>query len=317
MEVAHPSLLTYLLTLSLVEGEVAHPSLLTWSTSSHRTVVYSLQKQHKKRYIIVHAKYFSYLITLKVLPQKRKGLSSQIKDSKYLYGQYLIVPKSSPRFVDGLNVMNVTSLKLLITIAIFLIYWFLSALNWMVISIQPRHEQVSYVQPHDKTNKMMCAQHRLRSAWASGQFLLSAGCTDFIFGLIVPWLIFLLAPVKRVINSPVLTIHTHYIWASSWQNQNITVRLAKTQISLAICPVWSESSMSIRRKLGFLATHSAQAKTLIKLGGCPGWSESLLDAQSFCWFWHEAAHIHVYWAASLENLSSGVCNQVRQFGLLS
>ena len=70
-----------------------------------------------------------------------------------------------------------------------------------------------------------------------------------------------------------------------------SVRPAKTQISLSISPVWSESLLSAWRKLGSLATHWAQAKTLIRLGGCPGWSESLLGAQSFYWFCNEAAHL--------------------------
>ena len=35
----------------------------------------------------------------------------------------------------------------------------------------------------------------------------------------------------------------------------VTVRPAKTQIRLGIRPVWSESSLSAWRKLGFLATH--------------------------------------------------------------
>ena len=47
---------------------------------------------------------------------------------------------------------------------------------------------------------------------------------------------------------------------------------AKTQISLGMCPVWSESSLSAWRKLVSLATHECTAKTLIRLGGCPGWS---------------------------------------------
>ena len=69
------------------------------------------------------------------------------------------------------------------------------------------------------------------------------------------------------------------------------VRPAKTQISLGIRPVWSESSLSAWRNLGSLATSWAQAKTLIILGGCPGWSESSLGARSLCWFWHVAAHV--------------------------
>ena len=69
------------------------------------------------------------------------------------------------------------------------------------------------------------------------------------------------------------------------------VRPAKTQISLGILPVWSESSLSAWRTFGALATHWAQAKTLIRLGGRLGWSESSLGAYSFCWFCHVAAHI--------------------------
>ena len=69
------------------------------------------------------------------------------------------------------------------------------------------------------------------------------------------------------------------------------VHLVKTQISLGIRPVCSESSLSAWRKIGSLATHWGQAKTLIRLDGCPGWSESSLGTQSFCWFWHEVAHV--------------------------
>ena len=65
----------------------------------------------------------------------------------------------------------------------------------------------------------------------------------------------------------------------------MAVRPAKTQISLGIRPVWSESSLSAWRNLGSLATYWAS------LGGRPGWSESSLGAQSFCWFCHVAAHI--------------------------
>ena len=33
------------------------------------------------------------------------------------------------------------------------------------------------------------------------------------------------------------------IWAATWQNQQMSVRPAKTQISLGICPIWSEFSL--------------------------------------------------------------------------
>ena len=60
------------------------------------------------------------------------------------------------------------------------------------------------------------------------------------------------------------------------------VRPVKTQISLGICLVWSESSLSAWRKLGSLATECV-AKHLIRLG-CAGWSESSLGAHSFVGF---------------------------------
>ena len=47
------------------------------------------------------------------------------------------------------------------------------------------------------------------------------------------------------------------------------VRPAKTQISLGICPVWSESSLSAWRKLGFLATHWAHCKDSDQTGRMP------------------------------------------------
>ena len=59
------------------------------------------------------------------------------------------------------------------------------------------------------------------------------------------------------------------------------VRPAKTQISLGIRPVWSESLLCAQwvakeSSLFFMRT----AKTLIRLGGCRGWSESSLGAHA-------------------------------------
>ena len=53
------------------------------------------------------------------------------------------------------------------------------------------------------------------------------------------------------------------------------VRPAKTQISLGIRPVWSESSLSTWRQL-----RSSATKTQIRLGQCPGWSESTLSTHA-------------------------------------
>ena len=98
--------------------------------------------------------------------------------------------------------------------------------------------------------------------------------------------------------------HTHSLLEPPCDKTNkMTVRPAKTQISLGIRPVWSESSLSAWRKLGFLATHWVHSKTLIRLGGGPGWSKSSLCTQSFCWFCQEVAHlIYSYWHKQCSNL---------------
>ena len=75
------------------------------------------------------------------------------------------------------------------------------------------------------------------------------------------------------------------------KTNNVAVRPAKTQISLGVRPVWSESSLSAWRKLGFLATHWAYREDSDQTGGCRGWSESLLGTHSLCWFCHVVAHM--------------------------
>ena len=69
---------------------------------------------------------------------------------------------------------------------------------------------------------------------------------------------------------------------------------AKTQISLGIRPVWSESSLSAWRKLGSLATHWVHSED----SGQTGW-------MPFRWFCHEAAHIVLclLWQKFYENYS--------------
>ena len=73
------------------------------------------------------------------------------------------------------------------------------------------------------------------------------------------------------------------IWAAggSIKPTKWPLRPAKTQISLDIRTVWTESSLSAWRNIGSLATHYAHWETLIRLDGCPGWSESLLGAHVF------------------------------------
>ena len=53
------------------------------------------------------------------------------------------------------------------------------------------------------------------------------------------------------------------------KTNNMAVRPVKTQISLGICPVWSESSLSAWRKLGSLATHWAHSEDSDQTGQMP------------------------------------------------
>ena len=53
------------------------------------------------------------------------------------------------------------------------------------------------------------------------------------------------------------------------KTNKMTVLPAKTQISLGICPVWSESSLSALRKLESLATHWAHGKDSDQTGRMP------------------------------------------------
>ena len=53
------------------------------------------------------------------------------------------------------------------------------------------------------------------------------------------------------------------------KTNKVGVRPAKTQISLGIRPVWSESSLSAWRKLGYLATHWAHSEDSDQTGRMP------------------------------------------------
>ena len=82
------------------------------------------------------------------------------------------------------------------------------------------------------------------------------------------------------------------------KTNNVAVRPAKTQISLGIRPVWSESSLFTWRKLGSLATQWMHSEDSDQTGRMPrlirpGWSESSLGAYSFCWFCHFVAHFNL------------------------
>ena len=83
------------------------------------------------------------------------------------------------------------------------------------------------------------------------------------------------------------------------------VRPAKTQISLGIHPVWSESSLCaqwIAKDPKFLHADSEDSD---QTGLMPRLIWVFAGAQSFCWFCHEAAQMYKIckWAGTYRNLS--------------
>ena len=76
------------------------------------------------------------------------------------------------------------------------------------------------------------------------------------------------------------------------KTNKMAVRPAKTQISLDIRLVWSESSLSARRRLGSLVTQLSAQRRL-----CSDWADAQVDlslrwAHSFYWFCHVMAQIY-------------------------
>ena len=71
------------------------------------------------------------------------------------------------------------------------------------------------------------------------------------------------------------------------------VRTAKTQISLGIRPVWSESLLSAWRNLGSLATHKAHSEDSDQTGRMPRLIWVFAGRTSFCWFSCASAHMRI------------------------
>ena len=160
-----------------------------------------------------------------------------------------------------------------------------------------------------KPTKWLCAQQRLRSAWASApvgvakdqRFLhwdsedsdqtewmprlvwVFAGRTCHFVGFVMRWLILCLRKLykKQIIK----------IWAAAWQNEQ-DQRTHFTQISLGIRPVWSVFSVPMKKPWVLSCPLSTQ-RSRIRLGR---WSELSLSANLICWFCRAAAHLysHVY-----------------------
>ena len=79
---------------------------------------------------------------------------------------------------------------------------------------------------------------------------------------------------------------------TKWQ-----MRPAKTQISLSIRPVWSESSLSAWRKLGSLATHWALSKDSDQTGWMPSLIWVFAGHSHFDGFlMRRLLHIYLWWS---------------------
>ena len=86
------------------------------------------------------------------------------------------------------------------------------------------------------------------------------------------------------IHFTTLDVLLHYLSRPMTKPTKWHVSLAKTQISLGIRPVWSESSLSAWRNIGSLAIHWAHCED-------PADAQADRGHRSFCWLCHEAAHL--------------------------
>ena len=91
-----------------------------------------------------------------------------------------------------------------------------------------------------------------------------------------------------------------YIFHLKQMTQRITkpikwhVRPAKTQISLGIRPVWSESSLSAWSKFGSLATHWVHSKESDQTGRMSRLI-GVFAGRTYCRFCHPLAQICMFW----------------------
>ena len=90
-------------------------------------------------------------------------------------------------------------------------------------------------------------------------------------------------------NQIIIASQTKLIEPRHDKTNKVSMRPAKTQISLGFRAVWSESSLCaqwVAKDPSFLHVDSADSD---QTGRMPSWSESSLGAHSFCWFSHVTA----------------------------
>ena len=150
-----------------------------------------------------------------------------------------------------------------------------------------------------KPTKWVCAQRRLRSAWASAQSDQGERGGSVVecrtperevrgsrptAAVLCPWARHF-TPRKYWLITQEAMAPSRYDWKIVDWDVKPQHNQPTSLISLR-CP--HEESLGVQLPI------ERTTKTLIRLGGCPGWSESSLGAQSLCWFCHVAAHIFLY-----------------------
>ena len=83
------------------------------------------------------------------------------------------------------------------------------------------------------------------------------------------------------------------------KTNKMTVRPAKTQISLGIRPVWSESSLSAWRNLGSSSTHWVHSEDPDQTGRMSSWLGSSLSA------WRNLGSLATHWVHSEDSDQTG------------
>ena len=97
------------------------------------------------------------------------------------------------------------------------------------------------------------------------------------------WLRWFCASVQSHLN---LCMNRHMTKPTKWP-----VRPSKTQISLGICPVWSESSLSAWRNVGPLTTYWAHTEDWSDWVNAQADQSYRWAHMSFCWFWLAGAQL--------------------------
>ena len=159
-----------------------------------------------------------------------------------------------------------------------------------------------------KPTKWVCAQRRLRSAWASAQADQSLRCppceslgselptectpkTLISLGGLVGWLCWALTSQSTIFQSCRDGAITSWVINQYFRGVKC---LAQGHNTAAVGLEPRTSRSGVRHS-------TTEPPRSPSLGGCPGWSESSLGAHSFCWFCHVAAHINIKYFCKIKS----------------